>query len=110
MAAMRPAGHGVIVRTAGAEEPEATLRRDLDKLQSAWQQIEERSSGVKAPGLVHEEAGLTERAVRDLLDGSFADIWIDDASAYAAVERYLEDCDPKMVERLRLYQDRQPLF
>jgi ribonuclease G len=107
---MMPAGHGVIVRTAGAERQGKELRRDLEGLLRSWQEIQKRSTGITAPGLVHQELGLAKRAARDLLNEGFSDAWIEGAAAHAAIERYLEELDREMVGRLRLYKSIDPLF
>jgi len=107
---MLPDGHGAIVRTAGAEKPEAELRRHLDWMIRTWQEIQGRLSGISAPGLVYWEMSLAKRAVRDLLNESFSEVWIEGASAHAAVERYLTEVDREMADRLRLHQDDELLF
>ncbi len=107
---MMPEGHGVIVRTAGAERRRQELRRDLDWLLRSWGEIKNRSTGVSAPGLVRQETGLARRAVRDLLNREISNAWIDGAAAHKATARYLEEVDREMVDLLRLYEGADPLF
>lgn len=107
---MLPEDCGVIVRTAGADRPQAELNRDLDWLRSTWQEIKGRSAGVSAPGLVRQEMGLAKRAARDLLNESYSSVWIEGAPVYATVERYLAAVDRQMAARVRLHEGDDLLF
>ena len=107
---MVPAGHGVIVRTAGIGKGQEEFRRDLDWLSGTWKQIQTRSVGVASPGQVSREMGLAKRAVRDLLNESYSAVWVEGATAHAAIERYLGEVDQEKVDQLRLFESGDSLF
>lgn len=107
---MLPEGDGVIVRTAGMGREQEEFRQDLDWLLTTWKQIKARGAGVASPGLVSRETGLAKRAVRDLLNESFSEVWVEGAAVHDALERYLNEIDPEMAGRLRRFEGEGSLF
>lgn len=71
------AGLGAIVRTAGEGATKTTLKTDLQYLKRLWREIRKKVSESRAPALIHQEPGLSERAVRDYLTEDVAEIWVD---------------------------------
>ncbi len=62
---IRPAGTGLIVRTAAEGCDETALLDDLTALRELWTKILERNSKRKPPALLHSDNDLIERLVRD---------------------------------------------
>ena len=63
---IKPAEHGVIVRTAAEGASEEALTQDLQRLVREWDDIQKLAKKVKAPDVLYEEPELTVRVVRDL--------------------------------------------
>ncbi|MDG2032561.1 MAG: ribonuclease E/G, partial [Rhodospirillales bacterium] len=61
-----PDGMAVIVRTAGAERGKAELKRDFEYLIRLWNDVRELTLASTAPALIHEEANIIKRALRDM--------------------------------------------
>src|SRR5512139_408171 len=61
-----PDGMAVIVRTAGSGRSKAEIKRDYEYLVRLWSSIREITLQSAAPTLVHEEASLIKRSIRDL--------------------------------------------
>lgn len=101
---------GVIVRTAASGRAADEIRRDLGWLRSRWQEIQQRATGIHAPGRVDAEADLVLRAARDLLNDSIAEIWVDGEQAHDALGDYLRHVDPQRVHRLRCHRGEESLF
>jgi ribonuclease G len=105
-----PKGGGIIVRTAAEGASAEDIERDLVFLQRLWKNIQSKSKGTTAPALVYEEAELPLRIVRDLFAGDFVGAKIDDDRTYRRIVSYLKKTSPHMVERVRRYREKEPLF
>ena len=62
---VKPAEHGVIVRTAAQDVTAEEIERDVRRLLDQWQQINELSSSTKAPSLLFREPELAVRVIRE---------------------------------------------
>ena len=101
---------GLIIRTAGEELTKELFKRELKTLLDTWKKIQKKSKGVKAPALVHREAGLTKGIIRDVFTGKVDALITDSQEVYDEVKRYLEGVDPDLMKRVQLYKDTLPLF
>jgi hypothetical protein len=106
-----PAAAGcVIVRTVGEELTRQTFERELKSLLATWKQIQRRASRGRAPASIHREAKLTKGIIRDLFSGKVDSLIIDSREVFEEVRNYLDQVDPSLIERVRLYDDSRPLF
>jgi ribonuclease G len=79
---IRPRGMGIIVRTVAEGASSRTLQRDLAYLRRLWTRIRRRAKLVKAPAVLHREASLVVRTIRDHLDETVDRFVIDDGAAF----------------------------
>ncbi|WP_348548945.1 Rne/Rng family ribonuclease [Psychrobacter sp. KFRI-CH2-11] len=105
-----PKGMSVIIRTAGIGKTQEDLQHDLNHLLNIWQAIQEQNKKYPSPRLVHQEAGVVTRAVRDYLRDDIAEIWIDNENAYIEAAGFIDAVMPKQAEKLRKYTDYEPMF
>lgn len=104
-------GLGVIVRTVSAGTTKATLKNDLQYLKRLWKDIRKKATEVAAPALVHQEPGLSERAVRDYLTEDVGEIWVDNEAEAENVRGMVSLLFPRKKDLVRLYDDfRQSLW
>ncbi|HVC15355.1 MAG TPA: Rne/Rng family ribonuclease [Acidimicrobiales bacterium] len=111
--ALRPPGHGLIVRTAAEGATEDELRRDVQGLLGQWGSIERAAQRMNAPGLLYREPDLAVRILREELNSEYRGVIIDDAALYDQVREYVERVSPDLAERVELYDadgEGQPLF
>jgi ribonuclease G len=101
---------GVIIRTAGEEITPDLLKRELKTLTDSWTKMQKKAKGVKAPALVHREAGLTRGIIRDIFTDKVDSLTVDDREVYGEIARYLEGVAPDLESRVHLYDGRLPLF
>jgi len=106
-----PEGCGVIARTSsesisGMDEVQA----DLDHLGSIWNGIVKQFSSDKSPGIVHSDAGLAVRFVRDYLSSNVSEILVEDEYSMRELDRYINSCMPGRSNLLKRYDDGIPLF
>jgi ribonuclease G len=108
--ALPPNSGGVIVRTVGEELTRETFERELKSLQDTWRQIQRKKSRAKAPAVVRREAKLVAGIIRDLFSQKVDSLVVDRKEVYDDVRQYLEEVDPTLIERVRLYEEPKPLF
>src|SRR5690606_25741066 len=101
---------GVIVRTVGEELTKETFERELKSLLGTWKQIQRRASRGRAPSPIHREAKLTKGIIRDLFSGKVDSLTIDSAAVYDEVRQYLDQVDPSLIERVKLFDEPVSLF
>lgn len=105
-----PKGMSVIIRTAGIGKTQEDLQHDLNHLLNIWEAIQEQNKKYPSPRLVHQEAGVVTRAVRDYLRDDIAEIWIDNENAYIEAASFIEAVMPTQADKLRKYTDFEPMF
>ncbi len=105
-----PKGMSLIVRTAGIGKTEEDLQHDLNHLINIWNAIGEQYKNYPSPRLVHQEAGVVTRAVRDYLRDDIAEVWLDNEVAYNEAANFISAVMPKQIDKLRKYTDYEPMF
>jgi ribonuclease G len=101
---------GFIVRTAGegrAGEEFSSDRRYLTKL---WEQIRKKAERTGAPALLHRDLDLALRAARDIFGQEFGTLWVDDDEEYQRVVEFLDQVQPELIQKVKLYRKSTPLF
>jgi ribonuclease E len=105
-----PQGLGFIVRTAGLERTKRELARDLAYLLRLWKVILRRIKKAKAPAPIYQESDMIIRTIRDIFNSEIDTIWIDEPSAFERAQDFLRVVMPRFVNRLKLYDEKVPLF
>lgn len=108
--ALPPKSGGVIVRTVGEELTREVFERELRALMTLWKQIGKKAGKGRAPAAVHREAKLVAGIIRDLFSQKVDSLIVDSQQVFDDVRAYLEQVDPSLIERVRLYTDPKPLF
>ncbi len=105
-----PKGLGFIVRTAGLGKKRGDLERDLAYLIRLWKAIVRRVEKTQTPVDIYEESDIIIRTMRDTVNSDMDAIYIDEKDAYKRARDFLEMIMPKFVDRLHLYDGKQPIF
>ena len=105
-----PDGHGVIVRTNGLDQNQATLNRDLNALIRLWKKIHGEVGKGRGPRFLYSDQDLVVQALRDYLDNTIAEVVVDDEEVMKKVEHYLATFMPRSKPKLTPYNERLPLF
>jgi len=103
-------GRGLIVRTVGEGKGSEEFAADRDYLVQMWERIRRRAAGVIAPTLLHQEQDLAVRTVRDRFSQEFAVLWVDGEETYERIVEFLDEVQPSLVTRVKLYSGEPPLF
>jgi ribonuclease E len=105
-----PRGLGFIIRTAGLDKTKKELQNDLNYLLRLWQVVVRRINKVKAPDMLYQESDMITRTIRDTFTIDIDTIWIDEPNAYEHAKEFLQIVMPRYANRIRLYQESEPLF
>ncbi len=105
-----PKGVGFIVRTAGTDRTKKELSRDLAYLLRLWKVIVRRIKKLPGPVDIYEESDMIIRTIRDIFTSDVDSIYIDEPSAYERAREFLQLVMPRYVNRLQLYEGKEPLF
>ena len=101
---------GMIVRTVAEGTTEDHFKREVESLLGLWKKINKKTRFVRAPALVQRETSLTRGIIRDLFSAKVDALWCDSKELHHEIEQYLEQVDPELMDRVKLYQESQPLF
>ena len=101
-----PNNYGVIIRTAAAGHPAEDVEQDILALVHKWENLKQQN----APSLVLGEMNRTTTMIRDLLNGSFSNIYIDDQATYEEVRDYIRTIVPEKEKIVKLYKGNVPIF
>lgn len=107
---IRPKGMGLIVRTVAEGTSQRALMRDLAYLKRVWARIRHKARTARAPQLLHREAGLIAKTIRDHMDDHVDRFVIDDESAYQRARDIAQSLSPGLKNRIELYKGASPLF
>ncbi|MES2211705.1 MAG: Rne/Rng family ribonuclease, partial [Pseudomonadota bacterium] len=103
-------GMSVIIRTAGMGRTPEELRWDLKVLMAQYDAIQLAAKERPCPFLIYHEGDVVLRAIRDYLWQDIQEILIDEPETYQRAHQYLSHFRPDYLPRLRLYNDKVPLF
>ncbi|HTI63503.1 MAG TPA: ribonuclease E/G, partial [Gemmatimonadaceae bacterium] len=101
---------GVIVRTVGEDVTKETLERELTTLIGQWKRIKRKTHFVRAPSAIHRETSLTRGLMRDVFSTKVEQVTVDSKQVHNEILEYLKGIAPELVDRIKLYEDEQPLF
>ena len=108
---IRPHHHGgFIVRTAGEGREEEEFQADLKYLTDLWDHIKRRAEKSSAPTAIHHDLDLVLRTIRDVLSSEFKTVWVDSVEQYQRVVEFLDQIQPTLVSRVRLFRRDEPIF
>ncbi len=105
-----PKNYGVIVRTAAEGKKAAVLDAELKVLINKWEEIWPKLLKRKVPMLLSVENSRTTTMLRDLLNDSFANIFINDEHVYEDVRKYISLISPEQEKIVKLYKGHEPIF
>ena len=105
-----PKDIGFIVRTAAEKASQKDFFREARYLMSLWNHIKARSRRAKPPQILHQEYDIILRVTRDLFTDDVSRFETDSKNDYRRISRFLRILAPQLRSRLRLFNDRVPMF
>ena len=107
---IRPNNYGVIVRTVAEGKSAETLEDELKELLKKWEDAFSELKEIKPPQLFLGEINRTSTILRDLLNESFSNIYVNDERYYAQIKEYIATIAPETEKILKLVTGGVPIF
>jgi ribonuclease E len=95
----------LIIRTAGQERTKLEIRKDFEYLMRLWDEIRDKTLESNAPMLIHEEAAILMRVIRDFYKKDIDEILVDTQDAHKQIRVFMKQLSPSGVRKVKLYKD-----
>ncbi|MFJ8308196.1 MULTISPECIES: Rne/Rng family ribonuclease [unclassified Streptomyces] len=107
-----PEDAGVIVRTAAEGASEDELRRDVERLQAQWADIQKKANQIStsSPSLLYGEPDMTVRVVRDIFNEDFSKVIVSGDEAWETIHGYVSHVAPDLADRLSRWTSEVDVF
>ena len=105
-----PKNYGAIIRTAAEGKNAATLVGETEALIEKWESSWKKIATNKNVQLLFTEYSKTTTVLRDLLNDSFSNIWINDERVADEARKYVSLISPEQEKIVHLYEGKQPIF
>ncbi|MEA3185000.1 MAG: ribonuclease [Ilumatobacteraceae bacterium] len=100
---VKPAQHGLIVRTAAENANEHELRADMTRLLDQWNIIEAKAKKANSPTLLYREPELAVRVIREEFNAEYRGVIIDDQRLFEDVRDYVAAFNPDLADRIEYF-------
>jgi len=105
-----PRNYGAIIRTAAEGKTSAVLDAEvislIEKWENSWKELA-RSKSVK---LLFTEYSKTTTIIRDLLNDTFSNVYVNDEVICEEIRKYISLISPEQEKIVHLYKDTTPIF
>ncbi|KKM09019.1 ribonuclease G [Clostridiales bacterium PH28_bin88] len=101
-------GIGVIVRTVAEGVSDEELAADIRALTALWERVQHRNLRASAPSILHRDAELLYRMLRDLFSADVNRMLVNNREAFEKVQEMVEATAPHLRSRVNL--DTRDLF
>ena len=105
-----PKNYGAIIRTAAEGKNAATLVGETKALIEKWESSWKKIAHNKNVQLLFTEYSKTTTVLRDLLNDSFSNIWINDEKVCDEARKYIALIAPEQEKIVHLYEGKQPIY
>ncbi len=107
---IRPHNYGIIVRTVAEGKMVKVLDEELRNLARKWESAFERIRGTTPPALIISELNRTSAILRDILNVSFNNIYVDDEDVCREIKEYISTIAPEKEKIVNYYKGNTPIF
>ena len=105
-----PKNYGAIIRTAAENKNAAVLVSELRSLSQKWEGSWKSLSDSKGVRLLFTEYDKTIAVLRDLLNDSFSNVYVNDARVCEEVRSYVSEIAPQQEKIVKLYEGKEAIF
>jgi len=100
-----------VIRTAGIGHTKTEIKKDFAFLTNVWNEIRETTLKSSAPCLIHEEAGIIKRSLRDMYSKEIDSVVVEGEKGYKTAKDFMKKLMPSHSRKIKLYSDKNiPLF
>ncbi|MDD5603233.1 MAG: Rne/Rng family ribonuclease [Eubacteriales bacterium] len=106
----KPAGMGVIARTAAEGKSIREIARDIRFLVNSWKKIKKGIKSGPVPRCLYKELDLAERTVRDMFTQKTQKLVVNDKDTYGRLYDMVKSVSPALKKNLEHYNKDQDIF
>jgi ribonuclease G len=110
LTSIKPKNYGVIIRTVAETQRVASLDQELRELIERWESSLLKLKGARPPKLILGEMNRTTALLRDMLNDSFNNIYVNDITVYSQIKDYIIEIAPDKQRIVKHYQGKAPIF
>lgn len=107
---IKPEQFGVIIRTVSEGRGVQELHQDMEELLRKWDTFVQRLPQTEPGQKIVGEMDRTNTLLRDILNGSFTNIYLDDEKLYQEVKDYIRHIAPEQEKIVKHYKGKVELF
>lgn len=100
-----PRGMCVVIRTAGVNHTKQEIKKDFEYVLKIWDEIRSTTLSSQAPSLIHEEANIIKRTIRDLYSKDIDEIIVDGEEGYKIAKNVMKKMLPTHVKKIKQHTD-----
>ncbi|MBR2163226.1 MAG: Rne/Rng family ribonuclease, partial [Bacteroidales bacterium] len=105
-----PKNYGAIIRTAAEGKNAAILDAEVISLVEKWENSWTKLAKSKGIQLLFTEYSKTTTILRDLLNDSFTNIYVNNETIYEETRKYISLISPEQEKIVKLYKEKGPIF
>lgn len=105
-----PPNYGAIIRTAAENKNAAVLVGEAKSLIEKWEDSWKSIAKSKGVSLLFTEYSKTTTILRDLLNETFTNVYVDDENIYDETRKYISLISPEQEKIVKLYDGKEPIF
>lgn len=110
VSSIKPDNYGVIIRTVAEGKNVSELDMDLRNLINTWEKGLKNLQNAKPRDKVIGEMNKASALLRDVLNESFDNVWIDDKAMYDEVKSYIQSIAPKKEKIVKHFTGKPKIF
>ena len=110
MQKIKPKNFGVIIRTVAENKSLEDLESDIKQLLDKWGQMYGNIKGSRSPKKLLGELNRTSSMLRDLLNGDFANIHVNNDIIYDEIKEYVSSIAPGKEKIVKHYSGKLDVF
>ncbi len=107
---IKPKHYGVIIRTVAEGKSAESLDEELRELVKKWEDAFESLQESKPPKLFLGEMNRASTILRDLLNGTFSSIFVNDEHYFKEVKEYINSIAPEKEKIVKLMKGGVPIM
>lgn len=107
---IKPKNYGVIVRTVAESKKVANFDGELRELVAKWEVALNKIRSSKPPQLIIGELKQTSAILRDMLNSSFNNIFVNDEASYLDIVDFIKTIAPEKQNIVNYYKGGLPIF
>jgi len=105
-----PVNYGAIIRTAAEGKNAAVLVGELKASIEKWENSWKKLASSKGIQMLFTEYSKTTTILRDLLNDSFTNVYVNDEKIYEETRKYISLISPDQEKIVKYYDGKEPIF